>query len=60
LVGLVAAAILLGLLYGVPGGPDLSRWAFVLTLAVLVALILASLALVVVAAIRPPRRRDRR
>jgi peptidoglycan/LPS O-acetylase OafA/YrhL len=61
LVGLLVAAILLGLLYGLPGGADLSRWAFPLTLAALVLLILASLVLVVVALIRPPgRRRDRR
>ena len=62
LVGLVAAAFLLGLLYGLPGGADLSRWAFLLTAAVLVLLILASLVLVVVAALRPGlgRRRGRR
>jgi hypothetical protein len=62
LVGVVVAAILLGLLYGLPGGADLSRWAFPLTAAVLVLLILASLALVVVAALRPGpgRRRGRR
>jgi HAD superfamily hydrolase (TIGR01549 family) len=61
LVGLLVAAILGGLLYGLPGGADLSRWAFPLTLAALVLLILASLVLVVVALIRPPgRRRDRR
>ena len=62
LVGLVVAAVALGLLYGVPGGADLSRWALVLAIAVLLIAILASLALVVVAAIRPPlgRRRGRR
>jgi len=54
LVGLVAAAVLLGLLYGLPGGADASRWAIVFTAAVLVLLILASLALVVVALIRGP------
>jgi hypothetical protein len=52
LVGLMAAAILLGLLYGLPGGADLSRYAFPLTLAVLALLILTSLVLVAVAAIR--------
>jgi len=56
LVGLVVASVLLGLLYGIPGGADLSRWAFPLTLAALVLLILASLALVAVAAVRPPGR----
>ena len=61
LVGLLVAAVVLGLLYGVPGGADLSRWALVLAIAVLVIAILASLALVVVAAILPPgRRRGRR
>ena len=61
LVGLVAAALVLGLVYGLPGGADLSRWFIVLTVAALVALILASLALVVVAALRgsPPRGRPR-
>jgi multisubunit Na+/H+ antiporter MnhE subunit len=61
LVGLIVAAVVLGLLYAVPGGVDLSRWALVLAIAVLVIAILASLALVVVAAILPPgRRRGRR
>src|SRR6202011_1325106 len=52
LVGVVAAALLLGLVYGVPGGADLSRWFIVVTLVALVALILGSLALVAVAALR--------
>ena len=52
LVVLVAAALLLGLVYGVPGGADLSRWFIVVTLVALVALILGSLALVAVAALR--------
>jgi hypothetical protein len=62
LVGLVAAALLLGLLYGLPGGADLSRWFILVSVAVLVALILGSLALVVVAALRgrPPGRRPGR
>jgi hypothetical protein len=62
LVGLVVTAVLLGLLYGLPGGADISRWALLLSIAVLIVLILASLALVVVAAIRPQlgRRRGRR
>jgi Na+/proline symporter len=53
LVGLVVAAILLGALYGLPGGAEGSRWAIVLTVAVLVLLVVASLGLVVFAAIRP-------
>jgi peptidoglycan/LPS O-acetylase OafA/YrhL len=62
LVGLVAAAVLLGLVYGLPGGADLSRWFIVVTVVALLALILGSLALVVVAAIRrqPPGRRPGR
>ena len=63
LVGLVAAALLLGLLYAVPGGADLSRWFFVVTLAALALLILGSLALVAAAALRgrpPGARRGRR
>jgi peptidoglycan/LPS O-acetylase OafA/YrhL len=56
LVGLAAAAVLLGLLYGLPGGADMSRWSFLLTLAALVLLILASIGVVVVAALRPGRR----
>jgi hypothetical protein len=59
LVGLLAAVVVLGALYGLPHGADLSRLAIVLTLSVLVLLILAALALVAVAAIRP-RRRGRR
>ena len=64
LVGLVAAALLLGLVYGLPGGADLSRWFIVVTVVALVALILGSLALVAVAALlrrpRPGRRPGRR
>lgn len=60
LVGLLAAALLLGLLYGVPGGADLSRWFFVLTLSVLAFLILGSLALVAAAALRGHSRGPRR
>lgn len=56
LVGLLAAAILLGLLYAAPGGADLSRWFIVIPLVALVVLILGSLALVAVAALRGPRR----
>ena len=53
LVGLLVAAILLGLLYGLPGGADLSRRVIFVTISVLVLLIVASLVLVVVATIRP-------
>ncbi len=59
LVGLVAAALLLGLGYGLPGGADLSRWFIVVTLVALVALILGSLALVALAALRRPPRGGR-
>ena len=56
LVGLVAAAIVLGAIYGLPHGADLSRFAIVVSVSALVLLILASLVLVAIAAIRPPRR----
>jgi len=56
LVGLVAAAVVLGALYGLPHGADLSRFAIVLTVTALVLLILASIVLVAIAAFRPPRR----
>ena len=56
LVALVGAVIVLGALYGLPHGADLSRFAIVLTVTALVLLILAALALVAIAAIRPPRR----
>jgi hypothetical protein len=56
LVGLVAAALVLGALYGVPHGADLSRLFIVVTVSALVLLILVSLVLIAVAAVRPPRR----
>jgi len=56
LVALLVAAVGLALLFRLPGGPQLSRYAGLLTIAVLALLILTSLVLVVVAAIRPPRR----
>lgn len=56
LVALVVAAVALGALYGLPHGADLNRIFIVLTVSALVLLILASLVLVAVAAIRPPRR----
>jgi len=60
LVSLLAAAVLLGLLYGLPGGADLSRWFIVATVVALVALLLGSLVLVAVAAARSPGRRPAR
>ena len=57
LVGLLVLAVLLGLAYGVPGGADASRFVVVLSVAVLLGLILASLALVVFAWRRPRGRR---
>ena len=56
LVGLLAAAVVLGAVFGLPHGADLSRYAIVLTVSALVLLILASLVLVAIAAIRPSRR----
>ena len=56
LVGLLVAALVLGAVFGLPHGADLSRYAIVLTVGVLALLILASLVLVAIAAIRPPRR----
>ena len=56
LVGLLALALVLGALFGLPHGADLSRFAIVLTVSALVLLVLASLELVVIAAIRPARR----
>lgn len=56
LVALLGAVVVLGALYGLPHGADLSRLAIVLTISALVLVILAALALVVIAVIRPPRR----
>ena len=56
LVGLVVAALALGALYGLPHGDDLGSFAIVLAISALALLILASLVLVVIGAIRPPRR----
>ena len=56
LVALVVAVVALGALYGLPHGADVSRLAIVLTAGALLLLILASLVLVAIAAIRPPRR----
>ena len=56
LVGLLALAVVLGALFALPQGADLSRYAIVAAISALVLLVLASLALVAIAAIRPPRR----
>jgi hypothetical protein len=59
--GLLAALVLivlaLALVYGIPGGADLSRWWYAVSFSALVLLILGSLAVVVVALVRPPRGR---
>lgn len=56
IVALLAAAVILGAVFGLPHGAELSRFATAVSVLVLVLLILASLVLVVVAALRPPRR----
>lgn len=56
LVGVLVAAVVLGALFGLPHGVDLSWLSVVLAVSVLVLLILASIALIVIAAIRPIRR----
>jgi hypothetical protein len=56
LVALLVAVVVLGALYGLPHGADLSRFVIVLTISALVLLVLAALALIAIAAIRPPRR----
>ena len=57
LVGVILAALILGALFKLPGGSDLSRFAILLTISALILVILASIVLVVVALFRPPRRR---
>jgi hypothetical protein len=57
LVAVLVLALVLGLAYGLPGGADASRLVIVLSLALLLGLILASLALVAVAWRRPRGRR---
>ena len=57
LVTLLALALLLGLLYRLPGGDELSRWAILLAAALVLLLIAASLALVAAAWLRPRGRR---
>jgi hypothetical protein len=53
LVGLLAAALLLGLTYRVPGGADVSRWLILLSGLVVALLAGLALALVVFAFLRP-------
>jgi len=55
LVGLLAAALLLGALFGLPHGADISRFVIGLTITALVLVIIVAIAMVVIAAIRPPR-----
>jgi peptidoglycan/LPS O-acetylase OafA/YrhL len=57
LVGLVVTMLVLGALFRLPGGPDISRFTIVLGVSALVLLILASLALVAIAMLRPRRGR---
>ena len=56
LVGLLVAAVVLGGVFGLPHGADLSRLAIPITIGALALLILAALVLVAMAVIRPPRR----
>jgi hypothetical protein len=56
LVGLLALALVLGALFGLPRGADVSRLAIIVTVSALLLLVLASLALVVIAAVFPGRR----
>lgn len=55
LVGLIVAAVVLGALYGLPHGADISQFAIVLTISALILVTLAAIVLVVIGAIRPPR-----
>jgi amino acid transporter len=56
LVGVLVAAVALGLLFGLPHGADLSGYVTVVAIGALVLLILGSLVLAAIAAVRPPRR----
>jgi len=55
LVALIVAVVVLGAVYGLPNGADISRFVIVLTVSALVLVILAAIALVVIGVIRPPR-----
>jgi len=56
LVALLVAVVVLGALFGLPHGADLSRFVIVVTVSALVLVILAALALVAIAVMRPPPR----
>ena len=56
LVGVLVAALLLGALYGLPHAADVSRLVLVGAVILLALLVVASVALVAIAAVRPPRR----
>ena len=53
LVGVLALAIALGLLFGLPGGADLSRYAVVVTVSALALVTLAAVVAIVIALLRP-------
>jgi hypothetical protein len=57
LVGLGVAVLGLGALYGLPGGPDLSRWWYAVSFTALALLVLGSFLVVAIALVRPPRGR---
>lgn len=59
LVITLVAVVVLGLLFGLPGGADVSRYATLATVLVLVLLILGSLGLVLVAWLRQRGRTPR-
>lgn len=55
LVALIVAILALGAIYGLPNGPDLSRFVIVLSVSALALVVLAAIALIVIGALRPPR-----
>lgn len=57
LVITVLAVIALGLVFGIPGGADLSRYATAVSVLLLVSLVVGSVVLVVIALLRPRARR---
>ncbi len=59
LVSLLVAIGILGAVFGLPHGADLSAYSVFFVLTVLALLILAALGLVVVGLLRPPRRHRR-
>lgn len=58
-VGLLVATVVLGLLFGLPGGAEWSRLVILLPLTALVLVLVGALVLIALAAIRPPRERRR-